>query len=421
MDITLVGTNANTLHQSTLQKLQKQLQQTGANTVVGADKIIWDETEQVMRKDGFEKLPLVKDSTLSGINAEFCVEAVREMYKDFTGKDLASDMYKGFFSFPFLATEESRNTYNIYSMAIVNRCKNIYQGEGLIPLDYLVNRTLYREEPAERFPHAEEIRTNFANSIDEFVKKLQEDRASGAISEETYKVRQNMINETYDKFAYEYGNFGMTDYYYMKVSRGTDVFSAWEDSLNDIKMRYERGDFGFEEGVYEKHLAAWSTAFDEWAVNDARAFNPTMLMGIATPYFPGEAEKDAAVYRKDLLKLYENAKEHLLQGNTAYSLTDDILNKGLVFTNAADRRFFYSDQYNEILTELDRQLRSSSYDRYKTQSQDKKEWEDLYERFALQIKSKVSLSETLRNALLQYFDFASIRLPQFFKGNFIPE
>jgi hypothetical protein len=57
----------------------------------------------------------------------------------------------------------------------------------------------------------------------------------------------------------------------------------------------------------------------------------------------------------------------------------------------------------------------------KTQSQYKKEWEDLYERFAKRVDSDTSLGNTLKHILLEYFSVAAVRLPAIFRGGFLPE
>jgi hypothetical protein len=422
------------LHPSTLQKLRNSLQHADAGAGAdpyGAGKIVWNEAEQVMNKDGFAKLALEKDTTLSGITAEFSAwDVMYNMYADATGNSEA-DMEREISVVSHL-TEENADEYNVYIDILGNRCMYAYMWEdpwtaptidgGARSAD-IIGGTTRRDDPDKFYPYAEEIRTIFADSIDAFVKKLQEDYASGAISEEMYKDRQNKINEAYDKFAYIYGNYGQTDYYYMNAHYGTDVFSAWETSLNDIKARYERGDFGFEEGVYEERVAAWSAAFDKWADKETKSFSrsPAALTSIASAaMFGGDPyQKDLELYWEDTRKLYENAKNHLLAGKAAQDLTDDILNRGLAFASAGDRRFFYSDEYLEMIADVDRQSRTVK-DRSKTQSQDKKEWDDLYERFARRVKSNTSLGETMRNILLQYFDLAATRLPQIYKGNFLP-
>jgi hypothetical protein len=410
------------LHQSTLRKLQERLQQQNTAPIAGADQIIWGEAEQTMRKDGFAKLALEKDTTLSGISAEFSASVA--LGKTYTGiaenageSDISLDFYAGSL---LTLTDVDKDLYNAQMAvtAALNGESYMYLRDSAIGTIRCVDDMTYREDPNKFYPNAEEIRSIFADSIDESIKKLREDYDNGAISEDEYKDRQNKINEAYDKFAYKYGNYGLTNYYYMQVNYGTDVFSAWEDSLNDIKTRYERGDFGFGEGVYEERLAAWSAAFDEWADKEVKTFMPTAVMGIAAREFSGGTTGETELYREDMRKLYENAKAHLLAGNAAQDLTDDILNKGLSYATAADRRFFFSDEYAEMIADIHEQAGLGT-NKSKTQSQDKEEWENLYERLAMQVKSDSSLSETLRNMLLRYFDFATVRLPQIFKGNFL--
>jgi hypothetical protein len=412
------------VHQSTVRKLQERLQQADAAPIAGSDQIIWDEAEQTMRKDGFAKLALEKDTTLSGISAEFSASAVRyNMYMAATGNSEA-DMEREI-SVVSALTEENADEYNIYTDILWNRCG---YNEGFWDLNepkYFLGAeealAARQNDPGSLYPRAAEVRTAFADSIDAFVKKLQEDYASGAIDKEEYLSRQDKINEAYDKGAYRYGNYGMTNMHYMQGVYGLDGFSAWEGSLNDIKARYERGDFGFGEGVYEERLAAWSAAFDKWADEEVKSMaRINGVMGIAVRDFAETHATDDAerVFSEDMRKLYENAKAHLLAGNSAQSLTDDILNAGLSFASAGDRRFLFSDEHTEMHIAVFRQSKTTT-DKSKTQSQDKEEWEDLYRRFAMRVESDTSLSETLKNIFLEYFGFAAVRLPQIFKGNFL--
>lgn len=412
----------NALHQNILQKLQSRLPQANVVPIAGADQIIWDEAEQTMHKDGFAKLALEKDTTLSGISAEFSASAA--LGKTYTGiaesaveSDISLDLSVGSL---LTFTDVDKDLYNAQMAvtAALNGESYMYMWDSTLGKPRCVDDMTYREDPNKFYPNAEEIRSIFADSIDKSIKKLREDYDSGVISEDAYKDRQNKINEAYDKFAYKYGNYGLTDYYYMQVNYGTDVFSAWEDSLNDIKARHERGDFGFGEGIYEERLVAWSAAFDEWADKEVKTFMPAAVMNIAAREFPGGTTEGLALYREDMRKLYENAKAHLLAGNAAQDLTDDILNEGLAYATVADRRFFFSDEYAEMIADIHEQTGIGT-NKSKTQSQDKKEWEDLYKRFAMRVESNTSLSETLKNMFLEYFDFAAVRLPQIFKGNFL--
>jgi hypothetical protein len=398
------------------------LQQTGAAPIADADQIIWNEAEQLMRKDGFAKPALEKDATLSGISAEFSASAA--LGKTYTGiaesageSGISPDLFAG--SLLSLA-DVDKDLYNarMAVTAALNGESYMYLRDTALGTVRLVDDMTYRKDPNRFYPNAEEIRSIFADSIDESIKRLREDCDNGAISDDEYKDRQNRINEAYDKFAYKYGNCGLTDYYCMQVNYGTDVFSAWGDSLNDIRARYERGDFGFGEGVYEERLAAWGAAFDEQADKEVKTFMPAAVMSIAAPEFPGGTTEETGLYREDMRKLYENAKTHLLTGKAAKDLTDDILNAGLNLAAAADRRFFFSDEYAEMIADIHGQAGIGT-DKSKTQSQDREEWENLYERLAMRVKSDSSLGETLRNMLLQYFDFAAVRLPQMFKGNFL--
>jgi hypothetical protein len=207
----------------------------------------------------------------------------------------------------------------------------------------------------------------------------------------------------------------------MRGVHGLDAFSAWETSLTDIKTRYERGDFGFGEGVYEERLAAWSAAFDKWADREVEYIRADGVMGIVVRDFVkarGSLDETERFFRDDLRKLYANAKAHLLAGNSAQSLTDDILNTGLTFASAGDRRFLFSDVLSEMHVAVFRQSHDINYNN-KTQSQYKEEWTDLYERFATRVKSEPTLSETLKNIFLEYVDFASVHLPQVFVSKFI--
>jgi hypothetical protein len=421
------GLQQSTLHQSTLRKLQTGLRQPNAagTDPYGARKIVWNEAEQLMNKDGFAKLALEKDATLSGITAEFSAWAARySMYEDATGNSEA-DMEREISVVSHL-TEENADEYNIYKGILTNRCEYVYVwGQRPEPIDVNDMQRLFKEEPGRFYPHAEEIRATFAESMDEFIKKLREDYASGAIGEEAYKDRQSKINEAYDKFAHKYGNYGLTDYYYMKAHYETDVFSAWEASLNDIKLRYERGDFGFAKGVYEERVAAWSVAFDKWADKETAnlSHNPTRLTSIAlSPMFGGDpCQEETDHYWNDFKKLYTNAKAHLLAGGASRELTDDILNKDLTFAAAADRRFFFSDEFMDMDQAVDHLANTFEGRNAKTHSQYEREWGDLYEDFARRVKSDIPLGETLRNILLQYFDLAASRLPSIFRGGFLPE
>jgi hypothetical protein len=415
------------LNQNTLRKLREQ-SASNPCPIPGAREIVWNEAENIMRKDGFEKLALVKDSTLSGIVAEYSPANAQRIYKelctDALGDDGASALEE-FHTFCLL-TDENKDAYNIYQQILFARCKAAYEwGDAYWEnhKQYIdVGGMLHRENPGLFNINAEKIRTDFADTMDAFSKKLREDHESGAISEEEYQNRQKKLNEAYDLYAYDCGNRGMLDYYYVQAYYGTDVFSSWEGSLNDIKTRYERGDFGFEEGVYEERVAAWSAAFDAWAGGPSKPGSPPGSELVSLAEMVGNEplgfEMETKLFREDMRKLYANAKAHLLSGGAASDLTDDILNEGLLIATAADRRFFRSKEYGEMKVALDRQSRSV-INKEKTQSQDKKEWEELYAGFAKTVNS-LSMGETLRSMLLYYFEFAAARLPILYKGNFLP-
>jgi hypothetical protein len=407
-------------HDTPLRNLQAGLQQTGAHPAAGADQTVWDETEQAMNRDGFAKPALVRDATLSGISAEFSLSGGK-LYTGIAGSDGESDASLQL-SGPTLTyaniTMAEKNIYNA-QMAVTAALRGeayMYMWDDQVMTMRCVDDMTYREDPDKYYPHAEEVRAAFDGLIDEYVKKLREDQAGGALSEDEYNERQNRINEAYDRFAYKYGNYGLTDYYYMRANYGKDVFSAWEDSLNEIKTRYERGDFGSGEGVYEERVAAWGNAFDKWADAEAESLSHGPSRLASTALAPGFGEVpcrgEAELYWNDMRKLYENAKTHLLAGNTAEDLTDDVLNESLSLATAADRRFFYSDEYADMLRAVS--------DLANISSKDESEWENLYERFAGRIGSDTSIGNALKHILLEYFSIAAARLPAIFSGSLRP-
>jgi hypothetical protein len=186
------------LNQNTLRKLREQSDSKPCQ-IPGANEIIWNEAEDVTRKDGFEKLEsvLVKDSTLSGISAEYSSANAWRIYTelctDALGDDGASALEE-FHAFRLL-TDENKDTNNIYIDILFNRCEYVYLWGDAYWENHKayidVGGMLHRENPGLFNINADKIRADFADTMDAFAKKLREDHESGAISEEEYQNRQS--------------------------------------------------------------------------------------------------------------------------------------------------------------------------------------------------------------------------------------
>jgi hypothetical protein len=273
---------------------------------------------------------------------------------------------------------------------------------------YYIQRTrINADDNSIHFLNPEEVRNTFFGYYESYLNELNDMKANGKIDESEYHNRLQGLGKAYDRLLYRY------------AFQDAPTFEMFEMCLNDIKTRFSNGDFGKGPEVFEERLAAWNTAFDRMIAGTQEAAR-LKIGGLAAGFY-GEYFKDdqsrmtaSSQFLSDIETSLNNAREHLLAGGSADRITDDILNKGCLYTTEDDRRFLFSEEFKEMQKALDHTL--TLYIRTPINlEQDKKGIEDTCANLIERIKLNAKIGDTLKTTLIQRLSFAAEFLPMIFK------
>ena len=254
----------------------------------------------------------------------------------------------------------------------------------------------------------DEVRNTFFGYYEAYLNDLNEGRATGKYDEIEYQNRLQGLNKAYDNLLYRYA---FTD--------ARDSFHMFELCLNDIQTRFSNGDPGEGNEVYEERLAAWNKTFDSMIIG-TQNYVSLRLGGMSYGQYEACYEDDpyrmieSSMLHSDIETMMNNAREHLLAGNPAFSITDDILNKNCKYMTADDFRFLMSKEFRDMEKELGDAITvycRTPFDR----EQDKKVIEDVCADLIERIKLNEKIGDTLKRALTIRLIFAAEVLPNRFK------
>ncbi|MDR1572245.1 MAG: hypothetical protein LBS32_06950 [Clostridiales Family XIII bacterium] len=403
-----------------------------------ADASLLPYSSEAPRIDGFEqKTPASFSTALTGIKSDISgtpvslaslplnpSEATGIGGSDYKAEVLATSKGGAILLPPVGAWLDSSGNIVEYTQSAPNSAEDWEQRYSAIMEFHLNDARRTYEGDSEDFSERKDAA--FRNTYDTLLRELREARACSEIEDDEYQMRQEALNAIYSKFAFSNIYASGSD----AASFWDGVFGTWEKWLNDVNTRQANGDFGEGDEFYNGMLLKLDDRIDASSASFTSARQLKGKLGNLVEGFYSydtmireKAGEDGDILANALVRnfavMLHNAKQHILSGGSAASLTDSMLDQGCEPGTAASFRFIYGEEFERMRREVFmKNVESSHPAPDKTQEDNRKEWEDLYMSLKERVEKNGDIGDLLKNMLIHRFNFAAVNVWLSYRVNF---